>query len=518
MRSLRFSPPTHRLPHLDTSSIAADRWIKAKLADLANVPAGGEPVARPSGLSSQTLRNAALILAARVVSRLVALVTVLVVIRHLGESGFGQFQVVVTTSALVTVVLDLGFNTLFQREGARRPDLISRYLSTLMSTRLLFALVAFCVFAAVLWSLGKFDLLLPGFVLMVLTSYSNLLRGALYAVRRLAFEAGAIVIESLVLLALVVYGVYSGRGVAFFLWAYAASYGFSCVYFLVVLTSRGIARIGWAFDAAMLRRWFWSGLPFALAFVITAIYFKIDVPLLDHFRGDAETGLYGAAYKPFEAILFIPQSMLSVVFTALSIRHGDPSGRVAWAVARFYKALLLLGWPITIGTFLLVGGLRPLYQFPASAPAVRILALGIVFMFVNNTFIGALNAIDRQLMFTWAALGSMVVNVSLNLVLIPPFGYIGASWATVATEVALTVLGYILTARYLAAVPVLGLSWRVLLAGLVMGLALWPLRGVEGPATLLVIAGGAVVYAAVVLLLRALDHEELALLRRAVGR
>ena len=55
--------------------------------------------------------------------------------------------------------------------------------------------------------------------------------------------------------------------------------------------------------------------------------------------------------------------------------------------------------------------------------------LGIVLMFVSNAFIGALNAIDRQLTFTWAALVSMVVNIALNLALIPRFGYLGASWA-----------------------------------------------------------------------------------------
>jgi O-antigen/teichoic acid export membrane protein len=488
------------------------------LPKLADVPAEGAEPARVTGLGSQTLRNTALVLTARVASRLLALVAVLIVIRHLGESGYGQFNVVVTTSALVTVVMDLGFNTLFQREGARRPDEISRYLGNLISARLLSAVAAFCIFGAVLWSLDKFVYVIPGFVLMVLTSYSNLLRYTLYAVRRLGFEAAAIVLESLVLLVLVLYGVRTGQGVAYFLWAYAASYAFDCVYFVVVLTTRGIARIGWRFEPGLLRRWFWSGLPFALAFVITTIYFKIDVPILDHFRGDAETGLYGAAYKPFEALLFIPQSVLSVVFTALSIRHGDASGRVAWGVERFYKALLLLGWPITVGTYLLVLGLRPLYVFPASAPAVRILALGIVFMFINNTFIGALNAIDRQLMFTWAALGSMVVNVGLNLVLIPAYGYLGASWATVITEVALTVFGYLLTARYLARIPVPRLSWRVLLAGLIMGLALWPVHDVQGPQTLLVITGGAAVYGAAVLVLRALDSDELALVRRAVGR
>jgi O-antigen/teichoic acid export membrane protein len=486
---------------------------------LQDVPAeGAEPARRGPGLGSRTLRNTALIMAARVASRLLALVTVLIVIRHLQPAGYGRFNDVVNLAALATVFLDAGFNTLFQREAARRPALLSHYLSRLATGRLAFALLALGVFSGLLALTGRLEYLLPAYALMVLTSYSNLLRGALYAVQRLGFEAIAIILESLVLLGLVLYGVVSDRGVAYFLWAYAAQYGFDCLYFLVVLHWRRIARIRWALDPVFIVNWLVQGLPFAATFVITTIYFKIDVPLLDLIRGDYETGLYGAAYKPFEALLFLPMSMLQVVFPVLAVAHRGAEGRLTWAVQRFYKALILLGWPISVGTFVLAGPLLPLYQYPASEPALRILALGIGFMFASNTFIGALNAIDRQLTFTWAALGSMVVNVGLNLILIPAFGYLGASWATVLTEVALFLFGWQLTARHLTRVPIFSLSWRVVLAGLAMGGALFPLRDVHGPLVVGTVALGAIVYGTALLLLGTFDAEEIAMARRAFGR
>src|SRR5205823_6977071 len=92
--------------------------------------------------------------------------------------------------------------------------------------------------------IGLGYLLLPGFVLMVLTSYSSLLRNGLYAVQQLAYEAIAVVLESAILLALVVYGVRSRQGVAYFVWAYAIQYGFSCAYFITVLALKRIALIG----------------------------------------------------------------------------------------------------------------------------------------------------------------------------------------------------------------------------------------------------------------------------------
>lgn len=459
-------------------------------------------------------------LGAKVVARLIALVTVLYMIRWLGTDHYGTFTVLVNLTAIVSVVLDLGFNVLFVREGARHHGDIQRYLQNVIAVRLIMSVAAFALLAALVIPVGLGYLLLPGFVLMVLTSYSTLLRNGLYAVQQLGYEAIAVVLESVVLLGLVFYGVVTHRDVTFFVWAYAAQYAFSCVYFVIVLMVKRIAVVGVQFDRALLREWFWKGLPFALTFVLTILYFRIDSPLIFVFKGESQAAYYGAAYKPIESLLFIPISFLSVVFPVLSVYHRERPAELLDAVNRFFKALLLMGWPISLGIFVLANPLTPLLlgrQFLPSAPALRVLALALGVAFVNNAFIGALNASDRQLSFTWAAAWSLVANVALNLTLIPLFGYQGASWATVATELVLGIAGWVLTARYVGRVPVAGLSWRVVLAGLVMAAAIFPLRNLSGVEILIPIAAGAVVYAVAVLLLRALSGDEIAWARRALA-
>jgi O-antigen/teichoic acid export membrane protein len=479
----------------------------------------GAAVAAPSvSAGSRTFRNTALVLSARIASRLIAFVTVVATMNHLHTAGFGTFQGLVSYTALVAVLVDLGFNTLYVREGARHPAEIGRYLSNLISTRLLLSLVALAVLAVALKLAGLETLLLPGFVLMVLTSYSNLLRNTFYALQQLTYEAIAIVLESLVLFALVVYGILSNQGVAYFVWAYVGSYAFSCAYFLVVILVRRMASIRWRLELDFLRRWFWNGLPFALTFVLTTLYFKIDVPILLALKGPAQTGIYSSAYKPFEALIFVPLTLLQVVFPVLSVYHRDAPERLRDAVRRFFRVLVLMGWPLTVGTVILAPGLTHLLRlFPESAPALRILAVGFVFLFVNNAFIGALNSIDRQSLFTYAAGISVVVNVVLNLLLIPPYGFLGAAWATVLTEVGLAIIGWVLTARHLVRVPLLQLSWRPLLAGLVMGAALWPVRDVHGLLLVAVVLGGGAVYLAAALLVKAIDRSDIQLARRSLG-
>ena len=311
---------------------------------------------------------------ARVASRLLAFVTVIATMNQLREAGFGNFQALVNYTALVAVLVDLGFNTLYVREGARHPAEIGRYLSNLLSARVLLALVALLVLAGALKLAGLESLLLPGFVLMVLTSYSNLLRNTFYALQQLRFEAAAIVLESVILLGLVLYGIYRHQSVAYFIWAYAASYGFSCAYFVTVILARRMATIRWRLEPAFLRRWFWQGLPFALTFVLTTLYFKIDVPILLAIKGAGQTGIYSSAYKPFEALIFVPMTLLQVVFPILSIQHRSSPERLRQTVERFFKALVILGWPVTVGTVLLAPGLTHLLRlFPAAEEPLRIL-------------------------------------------------------------------------------------------------------------------------------------------------
>src|SRR5205809_980686 len=415
-------------------SATANECSQPEDYDLNQLPdhySAAAPPAASAGLGSRALRNTVTVLGAKVVARLIALVTVIYIINSLEPRRYGAFTVLVNCTAIVSVVLDLGFNVLFVREGARHRDDIERYLRNVMSVRLVMSVLSLVLLVGVLMVVGLSDLIVPGFFLMVLTSYSTLLRNGLYAVQQLGYEAIAVILESVVLLALVLYGRQTHQGVTYFVWAYAAQYAFSCVYFSVVLAVKRIAVICWRFEPDLLREWFWKGLPFAL-------------------------------------VLAYPLN----------------------AVMRLYAP---------------------------SAPALQILALALGFAFVNNAFIGALNASDRQLSFTWAAGWSLAANVVLNLALIPTFGYLGASWATVLTEIALGIAGWVLTARHVGRVPILALSWRIVLAGLVMGVAIFPLRELGGVKVAIPIAAGVLVYTAAVLLLRALSGEEIAWARRALA-
>ncbi|HEX6349857.1 MAG TPA: oligosaccharide flippase family protein, partial [Candidatus Dormibacteraeota bacterium] len=250
-------------------------------------------------LGSRAVRNSVLVLGARVVSRLVALFTVVILANHLGDTRYGRYVTMVAYSALVSVLADLGLNTLYTREAARDPQRLTSYLANLLTGKALLGLVAFVVFAIAMAVVGVGELAVPGGVLLVLTTYSALLRNSFYALGRLEFEAVAILGEIAIQAAGIIGGARLGLDTPFFMWVYAASAAATAGYSVVVIRFFGLAGIKLAFDWAFLWGWLRTAFPFAVGFLLTNLYFRVDVPILQHFKPFKEVGWYQFAYKPF---------------------------------------------------------------------------------------------------------------------------------------------------------------------------------------------------------------------------
>jgi len=478
-------------------------------------------------LALRTARNTLLVMTARVISKLLVFVVVLIVIRSTGQANYGKFTSLVVYSALVSIIADLGLRPLFTREVAKDRRLMTPYLNSILSLKLVLALPVFIVLYAAV-SIGLPQLVpyvVPTFVLLLTLSFANQLRAAFYATARLRFEAVAILGESIVLLAAA--ALVSALRLPWwaFIWAYALSYGFTVVY-ATVMSHRSLGhRFAFDLDWRRLSGLARESLPFGLAVIISTLYFKIDVPILKAFTNFSAVGIYGAAYKFLEAIAFIPQTLMDPIFPALAVLAHEHRDRLQGATSKVYKLLAAVGVPVAVVLVVfaapIIGYTIP--GFESAAPVLRVLGLGALFLFVNNAFIYTLNAMGRQSDATRLAALSLVLNVVLNLVLIPQKsalygGYMGAAWATVLTEVALFGGGWVLLRRHLFALPMFRTISGILPAGLLSGAVTAAIVFGLGPRLavyVLALLAGAVAYAGGLWLMKAFTAEELTLAREA---
>jgi O-antigen/teichoic acid export membrane protein len=161
----------------------------------------------------------------------------------------------------------------------------------------------------------------------------------------------------------------------------------------------------------------------------------------------------------------------------------------AWAVTRpegvaeLYrrgsKYLLLAGLPI--GAFGLLESDRfvallfgPTYA--PSAAAACILLPAATFMFLSNFGETALACVNRWGTIVVVSTLALVVNVALNLGLIPRFGFVGAAWATLVTEALYFLGGAVALRGYGYRAGWVGITWRPVLATAAFALVLWLAR------------------------------------------
>jgi O-antigen/teichoic acid export membrane protein len=198
----------------------------------------------------------------------------------------------------------------------------------------------------------------------------------------------------------------------------------------------GGAPLDWTRCRVALRQ----SLPIWFTGLVSLVYFKIDTLFLHAMAGDAELGLYGAAYKLFEGARLLPAVLLAVIFAQLARAHGDPP--LQRRLERQVAASLL-------GLGLLVGTLGFLFRTPLvetvfgagfhrAGDSLAVLALGLPVLYLNAGLTHFLVARNMERVTTWLSLLMLALNVGLDVTLIPHEGGAGAALATVLSELVLT--------------------------------------------------------------------------------
>jgi O-antigen/teichoic acid export membrane protein len=359
----------------------------------------------------------------------------------LGEAAFGRFQFAATVTTVLALGTDLGLGIWTTRALARGRTEVATIVRTGLRVKTLAALPYALVTAVVAAAMGPGDeraalLLLGGSALVsgYIDHFAAIFRGcerfrdetrvnAARSVLLLAGGLGALAVQrSLVALAA---GMTAGS-------LAGGLYGLSLI--------RHAAGPRPAWDPALARLATREGLPIWLAGMFSLLYFKGDAVILRLAAGDAALGAYSAAYKIFEGAMLVPAIVLAAAFPPLARAHGDRARQRSWE-RLVVAVLLVLG--LGVGAVCYFGRTLIIARvfragFADAVPSLRVLALGLPLLFLNYGLTHFLIARDlgrKNLVFSAAML---VLNVALNLVLIPRAGGPGAAWATVLTELALT--------------------------------------------------------------------------------
>jgi O-antigen/teichoic acid export membrane protein len=252
---------------------------------------------------------------------------------------------------------------------------------------------------------------------------------------------------------------------------------------------QAVDRVPWTDVVATIRR----VLPFGIMMLGYALYYRIDMVMLQWLREPGEVGLYAAAYRFLDLGILLTAAVTAPFFTRLSAMAGDAAG-VRTLLDQAWTPLLAVGLPVIVGTACAAEAVTVALfgdAFREAGPLLAILAWGGLPLLLISLPNHALIASDR----VWALAGvyglSVAINVAANLALIPLWGAAGASLATVVCEMLNLVLVLVLLRRRFGATWPGGGVWRVCAAAAMMA----AIMRVASPAHALVqFAAGGVVY------------------------
>lgn len=374
------------------------------------------------------------------------ILTSAIVVRGLGDHDYGVLSVL--RSILMFVVLLAGFGTgqavlkfLPALRVARSPHAARRLVRAVFAAHTL--VWALMLVVAWVWREGLEDLFhVDGvgvyIVVAVALAWFEIVFTVATHVLNASYDAGRLAIASLV--SHVVYAMAllltfdRGWGLLGVLGATAAGNAVATVLVWSRVKAASQFESGAAssdLEAVTRSRVLRYSLPFAAIAVLNAIVWRqSETLLLAHFRTPEETGYFDVAYRLPQMVLeFVPGTVWPLVMAGMSEAFARDRDSLRRGVEKYYRMLFALCAPLCVGG-IIAGGrfVEVLYgdaMQPAAVPA-QLFFLIFTVSFLSTPLSMALYVLERThvnlLIYTILA----VINVGLDLVLIPRYGVYGA--------------------------------------------------------------------------------------------
>ncbi len=400
---------------------------------------GQSPPTSPSTDAQTLVKSSAALLISRMAVAAMGWAGTVLIVRNLSTGDWGRFSFIFGFLGLVSVFTDLGVGRVaiasLLDEGGDRRRAAGNYVLLRAVLGLLgyFFAVIFVVVADYPSNVVR-GTAVAGLVL-VLATPSNGLEAVFQASFRLRSVAVAHALGQLAQLALTCAIVVVGGNLVLFAVPAVAYEVVDLAYKLRRVPPYLRPRL--SFDYAAWLRLLKEAAPLALGGVLTIVFYRIDVVMLSKLDTFEATGVYGITYK-FADVVHFASSSITFAVMPLLVRawpHDMPAFNRA-----FRRAFLISA---VIGAFVIVELLlfaRPaislLYgeRYAVGANAARLVVTGEVVHFLTGLALNTLVAVGRHRQYPIAALVGVVLNITLNLWLIPAASYTGAAVATLVTE------------------------------------------------------------------------------------
>lgn len=389
----------------------------------------------------QAISNTMWLYGEKVINMVFALLVNIAIARTLGPAEFGTLSMLLSLFALVSPFMALGLNSIVTRELVNRPDDEGIILGSVMVLRLL----GMCIAVGLVLVASQFwvESLKSNFVLVCILllgnafTVLNVLDFWFQSKMESRFAASLRSVSLLIFGGAKLVAAYWQSSLVVFVWIHALEWIAVGILFLVVYKRRtGISFGKWQWQASYAFRVLKEAGWLVFSGVAAAIYLKIDQLMLGEMVGQEAVGIYAVASRLAEVWYFFPAALAASFFPKMLKERQHDSLKYQANLQLLLDVMLLFALGVALGTVLTSGWLVPLLFGEAYQESVALLNIQIwtcCFIFMREVTSKWLIA-ESKVRYSLLSHGlGAIVNLLLNLWLIPSHGAIGAAWATLVS-------------------------------------------------------------------------------------
>jgi O-antigen/teichoic acid export membrane protein len=456
-----------------------------------------------------------------IVNKVFSLILVIYIAKYLGDVNFGKYSFAFAFAGFFLIFADAGLNTLIVRDVAQDRIRAAKYLGNILIIKTILSIIVLAMIVSAI-AIMKYpqDTAITVYIVglsLIVGSISGSFHSIFSAYEQMEYIALISTIGKIIFVALGIAVLVSGYGLLPFVSIFLLSnvIGFLLSGFLSYKRfTKPVFEIDFGFWKYLIK----NGMPFLLTGMFASVYFYIDTIMLSFMKGDAVVGWYNAAYNLLAALIPVLALFMSVMFPVFSKFFKTSKKDLNIAFSTSIRYLFIFTLPIVVGTSLISENLIYfLYGtvFTQSILTLQILIWALLFISMSIVFSTMLNSTNRQMLVTKATACGAVINVGLNLLLIPGMSLIGASIATVITEASLFFLYYYFISKYHPVGPIYKIVYKPVIAVLLMGLSVIYLRDAN---IFLIISFAAFIYASALFMIKGFTKDDLRLFSQIIGR
>lgn len=366
----------------------------------------------------------------------------IIIARYLGVEEYGIFGFALSLTGILIVLADFGINTHIVRMVSTNKDIAPKYLGNAIPLKSVFAIVTFLVILILLLLMKSDELTIKVTLLfaieMIIKSFINFFKGSFQAFEEAKYQSIGDTILHVILLIFIAISIFTDIGIFGIAFSYILA-NLITVFYQYYILNKNIVTPRYEFDMEFCKKIAVLSIPFAITGILYSAYYFIDIVMLENLVGSYASGIYNAAYKLIPMQYFLISLYGAVFFPIMSrlFKFNDES-LLLFSYEKSIKYLLMLIIPFSILVVIYSPAvIQIIYgsEYAASSGVLSILIWTVCVLFVLAPETNLLNSSHKEMTVNKIYLLGGVLNVILNLLLIPRFSYYGAAVSTILSYV-----------------------------------------------------------------------------------